>query len=173
MNRYQNLIFASLSILLLAACNASTSPSGTTTTPGSMIAKVNGSAWSSTIVPYVSGGATGNVKNGALFVTGISASDNTEITIEIMNPKLGTDSLGASGDEGIYSKVLNAADTNAYASIPSTTPPFSIYDGAVTITAYDTVAKTISGTFNFVGRLTTNLSNTVNVTSGSFYQVGW
>ncbi|HZK76800.1 MAG TPA: DUF6252 family protein [Candidatus Kapabacteria bacterium] len=170
MNRYQNLIFASLSILILAGCKASTSPTGTTTTPGSMIAHVNGSAWSSTVLPGISGGATGNIESGALFVTGLSATTNTEITIELMNPKLGTDSLGATGDEGVYSQIAGA-DTTFYYSIPLVTSG-ELYDGAVTITAYDSVGKTISGTFNFVAR-TKDLSSSVSVTNGSFYQVSW
>lgn len=168
--RIHSLFLLLLGIVFIAGCNASTSPTGTTTTPGSMVATVNGSAWSSTVIPGVSGGATGNIESGALFVTGISATTNTEITVELMNPKTGTDSLGATGDGGVYSQIAGA-DTTLYYSIPLITSG-EIYDGAVTITAYDTVAKTISGTFNFVAR-TKDFKSSISIANGSFDQVSW
>ena len=163
---------AILAIISLVGCNASTSPTGQTTTPGSMVAKVNGSAWSSTVLPGISGGAKAYQKGNILTVTGISATDNTQITIELYNPAIGSDSLGTTGDNAFYSHVIGVADTTVYASIPtfSLTNPSA---GAVTITAYDTTAKTISGSFHFVGKLATNLSDSVTVTGGSFDQVGW
>ncbi len=160
-----------IAALIFAGCKPSTSPSGTTTTPGSMVATVNGSAWSSTVIPEVSGGAKAYKNGSILTITGISAIDNSQITVELYNPAIGSDSLGTTGDNAFYSHVIGVADTTVYASIPySLTNPSA---GAVTITAYDTTAKTISGTFHFVGRLATKLTDTVTVTNGSFDQVGW
>ena len=154
-----------LSIVFLAGCNSSTSPP----TPGSMTATVNGSAWSSTVIPGVSGGSKAYRNGNILTVTGLS-STLTQITIEIYSPKVGTDSLGISGDNAAYSRVIAVNDTLVYSSLPSLDGPFA---GAATITAFDTVNKFISGQFHFVGRRATNLSDTVTVTNGSFYQVGW
>jgi len=176
MNLYRNTLATALFVLILAGCNASTSPTGQTTTPGSMVAKVtingNAEAWSSTVLPGISGGAKAYQKGNILTVTGISATDNTQITIELYNPALGSDSLGTTGDNAFYSQVIGVADTTVYASIPtfSLTNPSA---GAVTITAYDTTAKTISGSFHFVGKLATKLTDSVTVTGGSFDQVGW
>ncbi|HEX5316562.1 MAG TPA: hypothetical protein VFX22_07925, partial [Candidatus Kapabacteria bacterium] len=162
MNLFRNTLITGLFILILAGCNASTSPSGTTTTPGSMVATVNGSAWSSTVVPLgVTGGATGKFNfpsTGNLTITGI-ASDLTEITIEIYHPHLGTDTMVLSGDLGIYSQ--GVPDTSKdYVTIPTFTNPVT---GTVTLTAYDTTKKQASGSFNFVARKAHNLSDSVIV----------
>src|SRR5947209_5292967 len=87
-----------LATILLAACTATTNPStGTTTTNGSMIATINGKAWSSTVVPGVSGGATATrSSSGVVTVTGVKADDLTEITLVLRNPSVRTDSLGLS-----------------------------------------------------------------------------
>ncbi len=159
-----------LAILFFAGCNATTSPNGTTTTPGSMVATINGSAWSSAVVP---GGITGGAKatrsaSGVVTVTGI-ATDLTEITLVLMNPKVGTVTLGTSANLGEYSH--GVPDTNtAYLSIPSLT---NFNPGSVTISTFDTSTRQITGQFNFVGRKATNFSDTVSITKGSFYQVGW
>ncbi len=164
-----------IATIVLAGCNSTTSPNGTTTTPNTMTATVNGSSWSSDVIPGLSAtGITKAYKNGNIVtVTGVSALDNTEISLILINPVSGTtDSLGATGNEGTYSKILGVADTTIYVSEPSLSS-FSLYDGSVTISSYDTVAKTISGSFHFIARLPTNPSDTMNVASGSFYQVGW
>ncbi len=161
----------SISILLLAGCKASTSPTGTTTTPGSMIATVNGKAWSSTVLPGT-GGATGKMNSNVLSIIGLSVTDNTEISLILPKPAVGTDSLGATGYEGDYSILLGATDTTIYGSIPEVLQG-QIYDGAVSITSYDSVSKSISGTFHFIGRRSGNLSDSVTITNGSFYQVTW
>lgn len=177
MNLYRTMKYASFAAtvafaaFIFAGCKNSTSPTGTTTTPGTMQAQVNGSAWPSLYVPGVSGIARANMSNGVLEILGISAIDNSTIALDVVNPKIGTDSLGATGDEGFYSKVLGASDTTIYASIPNSV--FSLYTGSISITQYDTTAKTVSGTFHFVARLQNKPSDTVTVTNGSFYQVGW
>ena len=157
--------------LIFAGCKATTSPNGTTTTPGSMVATVNGAAWSSAVVPGVSGGATGKFdfpSTGNLTITGIS-SDLTEITIEIMHPHVGTDTLLLSGDIAMYSQ--GVPDTSKdYVTYPSFA---NLMPGTVTITSYDTTKKQISGSFNFIARKIHTPTDTVKVTGGSFYQVGW
>jgi hypothetical protein len=163
-------IFA-IGILIFAGCSASTSPNGTTTTPGSMVATINGSTWSSAVVP---GGITGGAKatrssSGVVTVTGV-ATDLTEITLVLYNPQVGTVSLGNTTNLGEYSH--GVPDTSsAYLSIPGSINNLSA--GSVTITTFDTTNRQISGSFNFVGRKAHNFSDTVNITAGSFYQVGW
>ncbi|HWF43259.1 MAG TPA: DUF6252 family protein [Candidatus Kapabacteria bacterium] len=162
-------IFA-IAIGLFAGCNASTSPNGTTTTPGSMVATINGSSWSSAVVPGgITGGATATrSSSGIVTVTGVS-TDFTEITLVLYNPQVGTVSLGTSANLGEYSH--GVPDTSsAYLSIPSLT---NFNSGSVTITTFDTVNRQISGQFNFIGRKAHDFSDTVNVTNGSFYQVEW
>ena len=169
----KSIVLFIIGIATLAGCNAVNSVTNPPAqTAGSMTATVNNQTWSSTVIPLVTGGAKAEMKGSVLTVTGVSASDNTQITLAIMNPAIVSDSLGATGDEGTYSHVIGIADTTVYVSIPS--PSFtSLYAGAVTITAYDTVGKTISGSFHFVARLPAKLTDTVTVTNGSFYQVGW
>ncbi len=154
---------------LVMACNATTSPTTGTTTPGSMVATVNGKAWSSTVVPGVTGGATATKNSGVVTVTGV-ATDLTEITLVLRNPGIRTDSFGLSTTAlGEYSQGIPDTST-AYLTIPSLS---NIYPGSVTITAYDTTKKQISGQFHFVGRKSHNLSDTVLITSGSFLNVSW
>src|SRR5690242_18268247 len=81
--------------LVFAGCSASTSPTGTTETAGSMVAMVNGYSWSSTVVPRISGGATATMNAaGALTITGTS-HDHGAITLVLLHPQVGTDSLTA------------------------------------------------------------------------------
>ncbi len=170
----KNLQIATLftfAVIAIAGCKTSTSPTGTTQTPGTMQATVAGKAWPSLYVLGVSGAARAHITNGVLEVLGVSAVDNSTIALDVVNPAVRTDSLGATGDEGFYSKILGATDTTVYASIPNSV--FSPYSGSVMITQYDTTAKQVSGTFHFVARLPTNLADTVSVTNGSFYQIGW
>jgi hypothetical protein len=164
-----NLSIFTFAILILSGCSASTNPNGTTTTEGNMIATVNGKAWSSTIVPDVTGGATATrSSSGIVTVTGV-ATDLTEITLVLGNPHVGTVSFGTSANLGEYSEGIPDTST-AYLSIPS----FSNFTpGSVTITAFDTSKRQISGQFNFIGRKAHNLSDTVNITNGSFFEVEW
>jgi hypothetical protein len=158
-------------IIIMAGCSASTSPNGTTTTPGSMVATVNGKAWSSAVVPGgITGGATATrSQSGVVTVTGVS-TDLTEITIELKSPHMGSDSLGIlSGDFGAYSEGI--LDTSsAWISTPTLS---NFYPGSVTITTFDTTNRWISGQFHFVGRKPHNQSDTATVSNGSFYQVEW
>jgi hypothetical protein len=83
--------------------------------------------------------------------------------------RLGTDNMITTGDIAIYSEGI--PDTSKdYVTIPTLANPIS---GSVTLTTYDTVNRQVSGTFNFIARKAHNLSDTVSVTGGSFYQVEW
>ncbi len=168
MKIYRALVFLT-AVAFFVGCKASTSPNGTTTTAGSMTATVNGQAWSSTVIPGVSGGATAKRSNsGVVTVIGVSP-DVTEITLEIMHPSLRTDTLVLSGDIAGYSQ--GVLDTSkAWITIPTLNNPLT---GTITITQFDTVKKQISGQFHFVGRKAHTLTDTVTVTNGSFYQVSW
>jgi hypothetical protein len=136
-----------------------------------MLATVNGASWSSsTNGPYASAYAT-RYGLTSVILTGIAA-DSSEITIVLANPKfgaVGTDSLGATtGNYALYS-TSGAPDTaTSYLTIPTFN---RIYSGSVTITAYDTTNFLISGQFQFVGRKAHSTSDSVTVTSGSFYQL--
>ena len=171
MNRYQNLIFAAFSVLILASCNASTSTNGTTTTPGSMVATVNGKAWSSAVIPGgITGGATASRNSsGMLTIVGVS-SDLTEVTLVLGKPASGTFPLGGlSADYGAYSE--GVLDTSkAWVSIPWTT---NFNPGSITVTQYDTINRQISGTFQFTARKIQTPNDSVTVKNGSFYQVEW
>ncbi len=150
--------------IVIAGCNSSTSTnSPSSMTPHTMTATVNGASWSSAQKGmYASAYALRYGVNG-LRITGIAA-DSSEITIEITNLNVGTDSLSAVNWASFSS--VRVGDTSApYLTIPS---PNQTYSGWITITASDT---TVSGTFQFVGHKTTNLSDSVTVTSGSFYQL--
>jgi hypothetical protein len=159
---------------ILSGCSATTNPTtGATTTDGSMVATVNGATWSSTVVP---GGITGGAKatrstsTGIVTVTGVKATDLTEITLILHNPSIGSDSLGFSlSAQGEYSQGVPDTST-AWLSIPSLT---SFFPGSVTITTFDTTKKLISGRFRFIGRKAHNLADTVIISGGSFQNVGW
>ena len=160
-------IFA-FTLFILAGCSASTNPNGTTTTPGSMIATVNGQAWSSAVVTGLTGGAMATRSSSGVVTVIGGATDLTEITLFLTNPQVGTVSLGASANLAAYSHGIDTS--NAYFSLPS----FSNFNpGSVTITTFDTSKHQISGQFHFIGRKAQNFSDTVNVTNGSFFEVEW
>lgn len=174
MNLFRNTLITGLFILILAGCNASTSQSGTTTTPGSMVATVNGSAWSSVVLPIGGNGITTKAtrsSSGVVTVTGVS-SDLTEITLLLTNPSPNqTYTLGGFNGNyyGAYSEGI--LDTSkAWGSIPWTT---NLHPGSVTITQFDTVNRQISGSFSFTARKIQTPNDSVTVTNGSFYQVEW
>jgi hypothetical protein len=170
-NYMKNSIPFFFAIIIFAGCNATTSPNGTTTTPGSMTATVSGESWSSAVIPGgITGGATASRSNsGVVTVVGV-ASDITEITLVMNNPSVGTFPLGGlSADYGAYSEGI--LDTSkAWISIPWTT---NLTPGSLTITQFDTVNRQISGTFSFTGRKLHTPNDSITVTGGSFYQVEW
>jgi hypothetical protein len=152
---YTKLISFFFAALLIAGCNATTSPGGTTTTEGSMVATVNGQAWSSPVLPIAGGiGTKAFLKEGTLTVTGVS-TDLTAIGVTLVQPRVGTDSIA-----GTYA----TSDKKAYAGV-----------GTANITKYDVTNRKISGTFSFTAYRvdSLNLQETVAVTNGSFLDVKW
>jgi hypothetical protein len=161
-------------VAFLASCSSATSTTGTpgsAQTPHTMIATVNGASWSSAMNGIYAGAYAAHYGPTGVMLTGIAA-DSSEFTIIITNltrGSVGTDSLGATtGNYAMYS--LSGPPNTSTSFI--TTPAFNqIYSGSVTVTSYDTTTDLISGQFQFVGRKANSLSDSVTVTSGSFYQL--
>ena len=171
MKQYLSLKFFTISVLFaaaLAGCSATTSGPNGTQAEGSMIATVNGQAWSSTVVPAISGGATALFNTpvaGAITVTGVSVSlsGTQTIAIALLHPHLGADSLGT-GNTGTFSYGTPGQDSYVTAGFGA---------GSINITKYDTLNRQISGTFNFTARQVDTLTHVVTVTNGSFVDVEW
>jgi hypothetical protein len=154
--------------IFIGACNTITSPITIPPTP-TMTATVNGGSWSTVgTLGTGSAKATRSSSSGVVTVTGV-ASDLTEITLVLNNPKTGTSQLVISGDVGEYSQGIPDTST-AYVTIPTLTNPLP---GSVTITTFDTTKGEISGSFSFVARKSHNMSDTVRITNGSFSNVTW
>ena len=178
MKSYKTHLSYSLLLLLILAtgCNTVTNPS--TQTAGSMTATVNGQAWSSTVVPLVTGGATATLQQGALLIAGVSIALSTTpeqtLSIFLVHPHLGADSMSAlNGLNQNTGSFLYGTNTN---DIYVSTLSFSLTMtnvGSINITKYDTTNKLISGTFNFSATQKDTSSHTMTVTNGSFYNVGW
>jgi hypothetical protein len=132
---------------------------------GSMSATINGISWATTSPP----GSTAVLykTSGIMIVTGENVDENGDIsTIAFTLSKHGntTDSLGI-------------RDTAEYIPIPPNGGAKSRFItgstavGWVTISQYDTAAKTLAGTFSF------NATNTsgaiVTITNGVFSKVPW
>ena len=166
MKRIKYKSFGSLFLIALffAGCSASTSPTGTTTTEGSMVAMVDGYSWSSTVIPPgISGGASAKMDgSGALTLTGVS-SGHGSIVLVLLHPHTGTDSLGL-GNTGSY---IND-DKHAYLTAGPN-------KGSVTLTTYDPIHHLVSGTFDFEANRIDSVSSpvTATVTNGSFFNLEW
>ena len=162
--KYKHVSSLFLIALFFAGCSASTSPDGTTTTEGSMVAMVDGDSWSSTVIPPgISGGASARMNgSGALTLTGES-SDHGSITLVLLHPHIGTDSLGL-GNTGSY--------INDHNHVYLTAGPNK---GSVNLTTYDPIHHLVSGTFNFEANRIDSVSNPVivTVTNGSFFNLQW
>ncbi|MDP4242971.1 MAG: DUF6252 family protein [Bacteroidota bacterium] len=151
-------------VLLVTGCSASTSPTGVTTTDGSMVAMVDGYSWSSTVIPPgISGGASAKRSDaGALTLTGVSTNHGSIILV-LLHPKIGMDTLGL-GNSGSY------IDDGKQVYITA-----GVNKGLVSLTTYDSIHHLVSGTFNFQASRTDSVSTpaTVTVTNGSFYNLEW
>jgi hypothetical protein len=175
-----NLLLSLLSLVILGSgCNAVNSVTNPSTpTAGSMTATVNGQAWSSTVVPLVTGGATATLQQGALVVAGVSIAVSTTpeqtLSVLLVHPHLGADSMsilnGLNQNTGSFLYGTNANDI--YVSTLSYSLTMTNV-GSINITKYDTANKLISGTFSFMATQKDTASHTMTVTSGSFYDVGW
>ena len=150
--------FLTLTIIALAGCTTTSEP-----TIQPMSASVNGNAWSA--AAGIPGSNTvSRSSSNLVIVTGV-ASDSSHITLFLMNPAVGTDSLGANTvDYGTYS--MGVPDTST-AYITNATVN-RLYSGSVTITSFDSTSLRMSGQFNFVARKASNLSDSVTVSNGSF-----
>ncbi len=150
--------FLTLVMVALAGCSTTSEPTGQP-----MSATVNGNAWSAT--PGIPGSNTVSRSRPNLVTVTGKASDSTQITFFLLNPKVGTDSLGVNSvDYGTYS--VGAPDTStAYITNATVNRPYS---GSVTITSFDSVSLHVSGQFNFVAHKANNLSDSVIVSNGSF-----
>jgi len=161
-----SLLFSTVALALfaLAGCSASTSPTGTTETEGSMVAMVNGYDWSSTVIPPgISGGATATMDgSGALTLTGASQSHGSLVLI-LLHPHVGADTLGM-GNTGSY---ISENDHAYLTAGPN--------QGRVELTTFDPVHHLVSGTFSFVAMRTDSTASpvTTQVTNGSFFNLEW
>ena len=175
----KSFFFLLIGVAALAGCNTINSVlNPTTQTAGSMTATVNGNAWSSTVVPAVSGGATATLQSGALVIVGesvaLSSTPEQTLSILLVHPHLGVDSMSllnpTDANTGSFLYGTNQNDiylTELYYSL--STPNA----GSVNITKYDTTNKLISGNFSFTATQKDTTSHTITVTNGSFYDVGW
>ena|ERR1035437_9936743 len=157
--------FSLLLVILFAGCSASTSPTGVTTTDGSMVAMVNGDSWSSTVIPPgISGGASAKRSDaGALTLTGVSSSHGS-IVLVLLHPSIGTaDTLGL-GSSGSF--ITDGKQVYLTAGFNK---------GIVSLTTYDTIHHLVSGTFYFTANRADSVSTpaTTTVTNGSFFNLGW
>jgi hypothetical protein len=181
MNSTKTTVFFSILTLaiLVNGCNAVNSVTNPSTpAAGSMTATVNGQAWSSTVVPLVSGGATATVQSGALLVVGesvaLSTTPEQTLSILLVHPHLGVDSMSALNptDANTGSFLYGTNSNDIYLSTLSYSLTMTNV-GTINITQYDTTKKQISGTFSFTATQKDTTSHVLTVTNGSFYQVGW
>jgi hypothetical protein len=156
-----------LSAFLLFGCNNTVAPTSTTSLPdGSMAATIDGSYWQSTSIPLVSGGAAAirKLSVGTISIVGTkinNTSDQQVMTINLSRLGTGTDTLGI---KNIASYSIGKGSDQTWGSV-------GLNAGIATVTTYDTVNKTISGTFNFTAVNTALTLKTV--TSGTFKNVPW
>ena len=162
-------IFVATLVIFAASCNTITSSLPSVPATPTVTATVNGSSWS-TVGTLGAGSAfaTRNASSGVVTVTGI-ATDQTEITLVLNSPKVGTSQFVLSGDVGEYSQGVPDTST-AYVTFPTLTNPLP---GSVTITTFDTAKGSISGSFSFVARKTHNTADTVRITNGVFSNITW
>jgi hypothetical protein len=176
---YKSFFFFVICIAALSGCNAVNSVTNPSTpAAGSMTATVNGQAWSSTVVPLVSGGATATVQQGALLIVGeslaVSTTPEQTLSILLVNPHLGPDSMSILSSSGANtgSFLYGTNSNDIYLSTLSYSPTMTNV-GSINITQYDTTKKQISGTFSFTATQKDTTSHVLTVTNGSFYQVSW
>ncbi len=155
-----------------ASCSSSTSTAPSSTqTPHTMLATVDGASWSSAMNGIYASAYAIRRADSIVTIIGIAA-DSSEITIMLPTLRfgsVGTDSLGkTTGNFAMYSSSGTPDTSRSYLTIPTLN---RIYSGFVTITSYDTTKFLISGQFQFVGHKAHSPSDSVTVTSGSFYQL--
>jgi hypothetical protein len=129
---------------------------------GSFTAVINGVPWSA-----ASSQEQATILRGLINITGVS-TDNQEISISITDTVAGVYVLNAQTPSiAVY---VSADSSNLYAYSTSQSSDTSKAGGIVTITAIDTLHKTVTGTFAF--NVTRTYDNQVkNITSGVFNQI--
>jgi hypothetical protein len=155
----------------ITACGSNTSPSPTTTPTacsggnrGSMIARINGAAWTATCITtasfsggIISLGATDGAQSIGLSVTFLGLGDYTMTPLDPTNPP--KQLMLASG-------LVNLVPTSAASWTANSGTPGS--SGTLTLTSSTTTA--VTGTFSFTAVATpgTGAAGTKVVTNGGF-----
>ena len=138
-------------VLLVSACSkdddSNTKDNGTS---GTFTAKINGTDYNP---EFVNGYII--AFNTSISISGSESSGNNVVVSFPIDAGAG-DTFTVDGLEFIASY----DSSNGDAVIAS--------EGSITITAHDTVAQTVSGTFSFVGKPLVNGGTTYTVTAGSF-----
>ncbi len=132
--------------LLLAGCSWATSCKKETSIEngsfaGNFTAVINGVPWSA-----ASNQEQATIVRGLINITGVS-TDNQEISISITDTVAGSYVLNAQSPS--IAAYGNVDSSNLYAYSTSQSPDTAKAGGIVTITAIDTVAKTVTGSFSF------------------------
>ncbi|OQA07763.1 MAG: hypothetical protein BWY67_01654 [Bacteroidetes bacterium ADurb.Bin397] len=165
MNALTTGILASSMLFMFTGCSKD-DDNRTTNTPtpvvGTMTAKVDGVAWSS-----MTNRVGGSIMNGVSGINGV-ANDSTMITVSIQDIIAAGDTIDI-GD-GSSNGGSFALDPNGSAASGWVSQGHPTCTGTFIVTALDTVAKKMSGTFNF--KAFRPLDNTFkNITDGVFTNV--
>ena len=138
----KKVFFYSIALLLgFASCKKETSIEGGSTASGNFTAVIDGAQWAASSTKEAA-----SILGGVITLTGVSA-DNKEINISIADSVAGTYALNqSSASLGAYADIDSSG---LYAFSTNQGSDTSQAGGTVTITAIDSIGKTISGTFSF------------------------
>jgi uncharacterized lipoprotein YajG len=152
----------------VAANNSSSGNGGGGVTSGNFTATVDGTNFAaSSIIANLTATPIGNTLN----IIGLK-STGEYISITIGSPAVGTFTANNSFDPlhpAILSYQQNATSSDIYTANNSSLAP----TGSITITAFDSANKTISGTFNFDGYLSSGSGSVKHITNGVFNNVNY
>ena len=131
-----------------------TTPPVNPTGPGSFKVDFNGQT-------FVADTIQASVGNALFTVAGIRGADGETVSLGIEEPVV----QGRTYDSAFFAYDVNEADDNSYSNDDG--------EGTLTITEYDTVNHTVSGTFSFIGIYTNPASGNPNIafTNGVFTDV--
>lgn len=129
-------------------------------TPG-MTAKIDGESWKATTTLAIYSKSLNVIQ-----ITGMQGVMEKTIQIQANGYKTGTYNFSNTelGASGVYT--LNTGMNGVYSSFMADTPV-----GKMVITELDTVANTISGSFNFEGY--NEIGNKIVITEGVFTKIGF
>jgi len=122
-----------------------TTPPVNPTGPGSFKVDFNGQT-------FVADTIQASVGNALFTVAGIRGADGETVSLGIEEPVV----QGRTYDSAFFAYDVNEADDNSYSNDDG--------EGTLTITEYDTVNHTVSGTFSFIGIYTNPASGNPNIT---------